>query len=106
MTSSTLPRLMAVPVADIAPSPDNTRLFEETDEDGQQALNELAASIRALGLQQPVRVRPAAAGTKTWTLIYGERRVRAVRDILKWPTITAIIDDAVSPEEATAATVV
>src|ERR1700687_4136657 len=42
---------------------------------GDQALEELANSIRANGVVQPVVVRPGAAGR--YTLILGERRCRA-----------------------------
>ena len=99
-------RLLTVPVTDILASPDNTRLFDKKDKEEKVSLEELAASIRALGLQQPPKVRPCGDGTKPWVLMYGERRLRAVRDILKLDTITVLVDDAVSREDAAAATVV
>jgi ParB family chromosome partitioning protein len=43
----------------------------------EQALNELAASIRAQGLMQPLLVRPV--GREQYELIAGERRWRAAR---------------------------
>ncbi len=96
-----------VPVAQIAPSPDNTRLFDRKDKEDKVSLDELAASIRELGLQQPPKARPNPAGGKQpWILIFGERRLRAVRDILKWTEITVLVDDEMAGEDASAATVV
>jgi len=47
----------------------------------EQALNELAASIRAQGLMQPLLVRPVASshGRDQYELIAGERRWRAAQ---------------------------
>jgi len=100
-------QLRTVPVAEIAPSPDNTRLFDRKDKEDKVSLDELAASIRELGLQQPPKVRPNPAGGKQpWILIFGERRLRAVRDILKWTEIAVLVDDEMAGEDASAATVV
>jgi len=41
-----------------------------------------------------------------FVLVYGERRLRAVRDILKRDTITVLVDDEMAGEDASAATVV
>jgi len=98
--------LETVSVAEIRTSPDNTRLFNRKDKEDRTALEELAASIRELGLQQPPKVRPNAAGSPPWVLIFGERRLRAVRDILKWTEITVLVDDAMAGENASAVTVV
>jgi len=46
-------------------------------------LEELANSIAAEGLLQPIGINEDSL------LVFGERRLRAVRDILKWPTIAA-----------------
>lgn len=54
------------------------------------ALAELAASIEASGLLQPVVVRPRNGG---YELIAGERRWRAVQR-LGWPTVPAVVKDA------------
>ncbi len=99
-------QLQTIPVAQIAPSPDNTRLFDRTDKDDKIALDELAASIRELGLQQPPKVRLSGDGKKPFVLVYGERCLRAVRDILKLDTITVLVDDEMAGEGAPAATVV
>ena len=62
--------LALLAVADIAPHPDQPRRhFDEA------ALDELAASIAARGVIQPVIVRPLAPGK--WQLVAGERRWRA-----------------------------
>lgn len=44
-------------------------------------LRALASSINELGLLQPIGI------TKDRELVFGERRLRAVRDILQWPAI-------------------
>ncbi len=91
--------LLTVPVADIAESPGNTRLFEPHDTDETMTLEELAASIAALGLQQYPKVR-AQEGPVPWVLVYGARRLRACRDILKWREIPVIVDEGLSRESA------
>ena len=46
----------------------------------EQALNELAESIRTQGIMQPILVRPLATGkTKKYEIIAGERRYRAAK---------------------------
>ena len=62
--------LALLPISDIAPHPDQPR--RQFDED---ALAELAASIAARGVIQPVIVRPQAEGK--YQLVAGERRWRA-----------------------------
>ena len=62
-----------VPVASVVPNPHQPRLdFDES------ALDELAASIRQLGIVQPITVRRRDDG---FELITGERRLRAARKI-------------------------
>lgn len=64
--------LMLLPVARIEPHPDQPRRhFDET------ALDELAASIAARGVIQPVVVRPHGPGR--YQLVAGERRWRAAQ---------------------------
>ncbi|KVP29316.1 ParB/RepB/Spo0J family partition protein [Burkholderia ubonensis] len=64
-----------VPVADIRPNPwQPRRVFNE------EKLNELASSIRAIGLIQPIVVRPVSNG---YEIAAGERRWRAHRLIGK-----------------------
>ena len=56
----------------------------------EEALAELAASIKAHGLVQPIIVRPAEGGT--YSLIAGERRLRAAR-MAGLTTISALVRD-------------
>lgn len=60
-------------------------------------LAELADSIKANGLAQPITVRPLAG---RFQIVAGERRFRAIRDVLGWHTVPAIVreldDDAAS----------
>ena len=56
-------------------------------------LAELAASIRANGLLQPLLVRPAPTATGRYELIAGERRLRAVRS-LGWAEVAVLVRDA------------
>jgi len=69
---------------------------------GDQALEELASSIRASGVVQPVVVRPGADGR--YTLILGERRCRASKLAGK-TTIPAMVR-RVSDQQAAEMTVV
>ncbi len=62
--------LNEIPVAQIEPNPNQPR--REFDED---ALHELAASIREIGIIQPVTLRQTAEGN--YQIIAGERRWRA-----------------------------
>ena len=78
-------RLRDLPVDSIDPNP-----YQPRQRWDDEALGELAASIEASGLLQPVVVRPHGA---RWQLIAGERRWRAVRR-LGWPRIPAVIHEA------------
>ncbi|MER7210725.1 ParB/RepB/Spo0J family partition protein [Streptosporangium sp. NPDC020072] len=73
---------LEIPVEDITPNPRQPRdIFDD------QALDELAISIREVGLLQPVVVRPAGEGR--YELIMGERRWRAskIAELSKIPAI-------------------
>lgn len=61
------------------------------DQAGDAGLQELAASIQAQGLLQPITVRPNPSGHPPFLLIAGERRLRAVRDSLARPSITCLV---------------
>ena len=69
-----------VPVADIAPSPRNPRHKLE-------GLDELAESIHAHGLLQPIVVRTLADG---YELVAGHRRLAAVQ-ALGWARVPAVV---------------
>lgn len=74
--------LRELPVTSIHPNP-----FQPRRDFDQTALDELAASIEASGLLQPVVVRPNRGG---FELVAGERRWRAVQQ-LGWATVAAIV---------------
>lgn len=61
-----------MPVGEIHPNPHQPR--KDFD---QEALNELAASIREQGLIQPILVRPVEGGAGGHEIVAGERRWRA-----------------------------
>ncbi|MGH8987376.1 MAG: ParB/RepB/Spo0J family partition protein, partial [Acidimicrobiales bacterium] len=66
--------LREVPISSIRPNTFQPRVrFDE------EAMSALAASIREVGVLQPVLVRPAEEGTGEYELIAGERRWRAAR---------------------------
>jgi ParB family chromosome partitioning protein len=76
--------LRELPVTLISPNP-----FQPRHSFDDEGLAELAASIAASGLLQPVIVR--AVGSR-FELIAGERRWRAVQR-LGWPKISAVVRD-------------
>lgn len=89
------PTLVELPVGDIEPNPNQPRrAFDE------ESLASLTASVRALGLLQPVLVRPAANGR--YELIAGERRWRAARraGLPSIPALVKVLDDTASLEQA------
>ena len=90
-------RVMQVPLDQIDENPYQTRQHFDS-----QALQELADSIRANGVVQPVVVRATPAGR--FVLILGERRCRASKLAGK-PTIPAIVR-SVSDQQAAEMTVV
>ena len=67
----TSPGLLEVPVNAVAPNPKQPRTRFD-----QEAIESLAASIREVGILQPIVVRRAERG---YELIAGERRLRAAR---------------------------
>lgn len=69
----------------IEPNPEQPRLVFE-----QEALDELAASIREHGVLQPILVRPR--GPNTYQIVAGERRWRASKQA-GLDTIPALIED-------------
>ncbi len=59
------------------------------------ALNELAASIRAQGLMQPILVRPIGGDSGKYEIIAGERRYRAaqIAGMTEVPVLVKEVDD-------------
>lgn len=79
-----------LPISDIRPHPDQPRRhFDDA------ALDELASSIAARGLVQPILVRPAPDG-RGWQLVAGERRWRASQraGLHQIPAIVRELDDS------------
>ena len=74
-----------IPVSAIDPNP-----YQPRREFEPNALKELADSIEASGLLQPVAVRPAPHGR--YQLIAGERRFRAIQQ-LGWRQIPALVKE-------------
>ena len=90
------PRLEELPVGSIVPNPHQPRVhFDE------ESLAELAASVREIGVLQPVLVRKAVE-EGTYELIAGERRWRAARraGLAVIPAIVHTTDDIGSVERA------
>ncbi|MDO8361593.1 MAG: ParB/RepB/Spo0J family partition protein [Actinomycetota bacterium] len=89
------PRLEELPVGSIVPNPHQPRVhFDE------ETLTELAASVREIGVLQPILVRPVGDGS--YELIAGERRWRAARraGLAVVPAIVRLTDDLGSVERA------
>jgi ParB family transcriptional regulator, chromosome partitioning protein len=87
--------LHEMPIGSIEPNPNQPRVhFEES------SLVELTASIRELGVLQPVLVRPTEGGR--FQLIAGERRWRAARraGLDTIPALVRLSDDLRSVEQA------
>ncbi|NCD19610.1 MAG: ParB/RepB/Spo0J family partition protein, partial [Actinobacteria bacterium] len=87
-----------LPVHEIAPNSRQPRAVFDEEE-----LEELAASIREVGLLQPVVVRPSTNGSgKPWELVMGERRLRAVilAGLERIPAIVRETDDTVMLRDA------
>ena len=84
---ATAPGVMRLPVADIMPNPGQPRRqFDET------AMAELAASVKAHGVLQPILVRPHAGRHQ---IIAGERRWRAAQaaGLHEIPVVVRTLDD-------------
>jgi ParB family chromosome partitioning protein len=95
--ASTGDSVQSIPIDAIDKNPYQTRIFFDED-----ALQELADSISASGLAQPIVVRPGENGR--YVLILGERRCRASKLAGK-ETISAIVRK-VSDQQAAEMTVV
>lgn len=89
------PRLEEIPVGSIIPNPHQPRVhFDE------ESLSELAASVREIGVLQPILVRPLDNGQ--YELVAGERRWRAARraGLAVVPAVIRTTDDLGSVERA------
>src|SRR5213083_868310 len=79
--------LTLVPLRDVHPNPEQPRKHFDDEK-----LGELAASIKAHGLLQPIVVRPTAAGLE---VVAGERRFRAAQlaGIDRLPALVREVED-------------
>jgi len=76
--------LVAVPgarLANLSPADIVPNAVQPRTEFDREALDELVASIREVGVLQPVVVRPIAGQPDKFELIMGERRLRATKEL-------------------------
>ena len=80
-------KVMFLPVEAIAPNPEQPRRHFEAEK-----LEELAASIREMGLLQPLTVRRRDGN---WELVAGERRLKACKlaGLTQVPCLSIAVDD-------------
>jgi ParB family transcriptional regulator, chromosome partitioning protein len=89
--SAHIKRITEVELAKIDRNPEQPRKTFD-----QQALEELAASIKEVGLLQPIIVRKGGEGR--YVLVAGERRHRAV-ELLEWSSMDAIVIEGENADE-------
>ena len=84
-------------VKSISPNPNQPRIHFD-----DEALGELAASIRAVGVLQPILVRPKPGGADAFEIIAGERRWRASQraGLTTIPALVRESEDVASVEQA------
>jgi ParB/RepB/Spo0J family partition protein len=82
-----------IPAAQIIPGNNDRTEFDPV------ALQELATSIQNHGLAQPITIRPIAP--KQYQIVAGERRFRAMTQVLGWDTVPALVRE-LTDEEASA----
>jgi ParB family transcriptional regulator, chromosome partitioning protein len=78
-----------LPIAQLHPNPKQPRtIFDDV------ALEELASSVRANGILQPILVRPLAGGSG-YEIVAGERRYRAALKVglIKIPVVVRTLSD-------------
>jgi ParB family transcriptional regulator, chromosome partitioning protein len=89
--------LREVPISHIRPN-----VFQPRSHFDEESMAALAASIKAVGLLQPVLVREMHDEAETYELIAGERRWRAARraGLQTIPVLVQVADDVASLEQA------
>ncbi len=89
--------LRVVPISHIRPN-----AFQPRSHFDEESMATLAASIREVGLLQPVLVRALGDEAETYELIAGERRWRAARraGLQTIPVLVQVADDVASLEQA------
>lgn len=88
-----------IPIHDIDKNPFQTRYVEDDDK-----LAELADSIKASGVVQPILVRPSDENDERYILVIGERRLHASKKAGK-TTIPAMVRK-LSPQQAAEMTII
>jgi ParB family chromosome partitioning protein len=94
-SSARVENLVVVPgarLANLSPASIVPNAVQPRTEFDQEALDELVASIREVGVLQPIVVRPIVGEKDRYELIMGERRLRATKQI-GLDTIPAVIKD-------------
>lgn len=81
--------LQTVPVTSLITGTNDRKTFRADE------LQELADSIKTHGLAQPPTVRPVG---EQFEIVAGERRIRAMRDILGWSDIPVIVREMTDVE--------
>lgn len=84
--------ILQIPTSKIRPGNNDRKLFDRA------ALQELADSIEQHGLAQPITVRPLL-DENAYEVVCGERRFRAISQILRWDSAPCIVRN-LSDEEA------
>ena len=87
--------LVEIPVGDLSPNPHQPRVYFD-----EESLSDLSASIREIGVLQPLLVRQLPDGS--YQLIAGERRWRAAQQagLATVPAVVKTTDDMASVEQA------
>src|SRR5437762_2439635 len=81
------PSIRALPVGSVHCDPQHRKTFSAA------SIQELAKSIQTCGQIQPILVRAKPDGAEnSYSVVDGERRLRAIRDLLRQATINAIVD--------------
>src|ERR1700691_1719713 len=96
-TGETDSLLRVVPISHIRPN-----AYQPRSHFDEESMGSLAASIREVGLLQPVLVREVEGDEETYELIAGERRWRAARraGLQTIPVLVQVADDVASLEQA------
>jgi ParB family chromosome partitioning protein len=84
--------IQEIPVEKITPSP-----FQARKSFDEEALKNLAQSMKSEGLIQPITVR--LLDNDRYELIAGERRLRAAK-LLGWPALDAVVQQGVADQDA------
>jgi ParB family transcriptional regulator, chromosome partitioning protein len=87
-------KIHQIPCTQIVPGSNDRKVFDEIK------LRELATSIQEHGLAQPITVRPIE-GKQQYEIVAGERRFRAISEVLQWETAPCLVRE-LSDEEASA----